>query len=252
MARDTTISNMVRLPRLNALSAAALAEQLLTAAAAETDSALPLLIERQRARLAAAASSLKAQIQPQEEKDSGIRSAADKAVDDGWRSFYNWLGAMAGMPDGSFSELEPARTLYNTLFSDGLSFIILAYREEWTESETRLTAIETGGFEPLIAALGGTPFLANIKAAHTRYGEVLGIKAPLQAVESPLVRENLLTLINAMKSYAVKVAAFADPDEPGSEALSTALLLPLSQWKDTRSGRAAEPNETDLPDAAAE
>ena len=42
-------------------------------------------------------------------------------------------------------------------------------------------------------------------------------------------------LAAAMKSYIVKVAAYADPEEPGSEALSQALLVPFVQWKDTPS-----------------
>jgi hypothetical protein len=44
-----------------------------------------------------------------------------------------------------------------------------------------------------------------------------------------------LKLLSAIKSYVLKVAAYADPDDAGSEILSTALLLPLSKWKDKAS-----------------
>ncbi len=235
MARELAIGTMVSLPRLNGSSAFALAEQLLTTADAEKGSGLPIFIERPRVRLKTATMALKNELQPQEEADSGVRVAADREVDNSWRSFSEWLGAMAGMPDGSVADLDKVRTLNGILFGEGLSFIVLSFREEWTQSETRLKAISDGGYEPVIDSLGGAPFLKNVKSTHGHYGEAIGIKAPLKADESPEVREHLTKLTAAMKAYVVKTVAFADPEEPGSDALSEALLVPLTQWKDTPS-----------------
>jgi hypothetical protein len=154
-------------------------------------------------------------------------------VDGAWRSFFNWTDSLTGMAKGSFPEQDKMLSLKATVFKDGLSFIILAFREEWTQSETRLQAIADGGFEPLIEQLGGGPFLKNLKAAHAHYGEVLGIKAPIKVEENPIIRPRFLKLLSAIKSYVLKAVAYADPEEAGSEMLSSALLLPLSKWKDT-------------------
>jgi hypothetical protein len=239
MAREISIGKMVSLPRLNGSSALALAEQLLTMAESRKGEGLPTFIERPRARLETAKSALKEQLKPQEEADSSAKTAADRAVDDAWRSLSGWTGAMAGMPDGSFEGQDRIRALHAMLFGEGLSFIALSFREEWTQSETRLKAIADSGYEGLIEGLGGAPFLKNLKDAHNRYGEALGIKAPVAAEEAPEVRENLDRLTSRMKEYVVKVAAWADPEEPGSPALTDALLTPLVQWKDTPSRQSA-------------
>ena len=38
-------------------------------------------------------------------------------------------------------------------------------------------------------------------------------------------------MLAALRDYATRVAAYADPDEPGSEVLSAALLDPLATWE---------------------
>jgi hypothetical protein len=225
---------MAALPRLNGSTGVVLGEQLLTAAEAK-QRGLPAFIERPRARLETAKDGLKIQIQPTEESDSGRKTAADRAEDDAWRIFYNWTGAMAGAPDGSWPKQDKIRALHKMLFGEGMTFINLSYKEEWTQSETRLKAIADGGYEAVITEMGGGPLLENLKRAHAAYGDVLGITAPVEEEDNPEVRENLLKLIGAIKEYVVKVVAWADPEEAGSQELSDALLLPLTQWEDKAS-----------------
>jgi hypothetical protein len=215
-----------------------LGEALLTAAEAEKE-ALPLLIERPRARLETATQLLADELQPVEQADTGAATAADRVIDDAWRSFSVWLGALAGMPEGTFDELYKIRALHTALFSEGLSFIALSYPEEWTQSETRLKTIAEEGYESMVETLGGAPFLTNLRNAHARYGEVLGITAPIKPEERPEVRAHMLKLTDAIRAYVVKVMAYVDPEEPGSDALAEALLLPLTQWKGVRLHRAA-------------
>ena len=246
MAREVSIGSMVTLPRLNGASAVALGEQLLTATAAAGE--LPVFIERPRTRLATAVTALKDELMPKEEADSGAAVAADRKMDRAWRSFSEWLGAMVGMPDGAFADIDKVRALHTMIFGEGLSFIILSFREEWTQSESRLNAITEGGYEAIIQSLGGGPFLSNLKSAHTRYGEALGIKAPVSVTEAPAVRENLDKVSAAMKEYVVKVAAYPDPEEPGSNTLSETLLIPLVQWKGTPS-RPSSQAEGEIPPA---
>ena len=63
----------------------------------------------------------------------------------------------------------------------------------------------------------------------SRFGELIGFTAPLQ-VDVPA---HFMDLSSALPTYICKVIAHADPDEPGSEDLTNALLVPLVQWKDT-------------------
>ncbi|AUX44934.1 uncharacterized protein SOCE26_064040 [Sorangium cellulosum] len=54
----------------------------------------------------------------------------------------------------------------------------------------------------------------------------------LSAAEAVVLVTQLLTAADAaIRDYATRVAAHADPDEPGSEALSAALLEPLATWE---------------------
>lgn len=238
MAREISIGSMVNLPRLNGASAVALGKQLLTAAEAVGD--LPVFIERPRARLAIAVTALKNALMPKEEVDSGAAVAADREMDSAWRSFSAWLGAIVDMLDEAFADIDKVRALKNMIFGEGLSFIALSFREEWTQSESRLNAIAEGDYETIIQSLGGGLFLSNLKGAHTRYGEALGIKAPISVTETPAIRENLDKLSAAMKEYVVKVAAYPDTEEPGSSTLSETLLVPIVQWKNTPSRPSSE------------
>jgi hypothetical protein len=223
---------MVNLPRLTGPAAITLGQQLLTAAKDKAGAALPTFIERPRARLESAVSGLVAAAAPKEMGDSKAAKNADRQVDAAWRAFFHWLESLIHLPDNQAEGLDKARTLYNLCFSKGLSFIIISYREEWAESEARLKSVADGGYEPIVTTLGGAPLLSNLKSAHVRYGEALGVKATLVERATPEVRKKMDALASAMKIYIAKAATWADPEEPGSEALSKALLAPFINWKD--------------------
>jgi hypothetical protein len=193
---------------------------------------LPTFIERPRARLESAVNDLVSAVAPKETGDSKAAKNADRQVDAAWRAFFHWLESLIHLPDDQAEGLDKARTLYNLCFSKGLSFIIVSYREEWAESEARLKAVADGGYEPIVATLGGAPLLSNLKNAHIRYGEALGVKATLVERATPEVRKKMDALASAMKIYIAKAVTWADPEEPGSEALSKALLAPFVAWKD--------------------
>jgi hypothetical protein len=61
------------------------------------------------------------------------------------------------------------------------------------------------------------------------------LEAPFKGEESVGAQKHFENLISAIKAFAVKVAAYADPDDPSSEILSSALLTPLVEWLDTYS-----------------
>ena len=230
--REINCNNMVVLPMLSALTAVVLAEQLITHARKEET--LPPFIERMLLRLEAAVAGLKVQIQPRAEEDTEEKRRADRALDNAWRALNQWLGALVLMPSDSLPHWEKLQMLYNLLFSDGMTFINISYREQWAESDTRLSAVAEGAYDTAIAESGGAPLFDHLKAAHETYGNVLGISAAKASKASPAIRETYLVLLDTVRAFIVKAVAWADPEEPGSEALSDRLIAPLVNWQDPR------------------
>ena len=76
-----------------------------------------------------------------------------------------------------------------------------------------------------------------------QYGEVMGITTP-KTEEVPEVRERFTKLRAAIRDYVIKTVAYADPEVPGSAALSEELLYPLTNWK--------EPTQRSTPEEPAE
>ena len=234
MGREVSINSMVRLPRLNKDTLVALVWQLLTAAAAVTGEGLPLLIERARSRMAAAFELFKDATQPRQVVDTWVRVEAARELGAAWRAFYAWLEAMVAMPEeGAPPDLPALRTLHAVIFGDGLMFLKSAHREQWPQSQNRIEIIDENGTVEIIERCGGGAFIGPIREAHDRFGQLLGFTAPVQVEENSEIREHLHLLSAALRSYIGKVVAYADPEEPGSEALTEALLVPLVQWKDT-------------------
>ncbi|MEP7123570.1 MAG: hypothetical protein ABJE95_21760, partial [Byssovorax sp.] len=58
--------------------------------------------------------------------------------------------------------------------------------------------------------------------------------APATVEATREVRVRLLAALEALRDYVHRVAAYAEPDVPGSEVLVEALLLPLVGWETTQ------------------
>lgn len=227
--------HLVDLPALDSRSAGVLVAQL-ASAAAEAGRAQPLpdylaralervqvaahaLAETQRDRLAAGGA-----------EPETVRST-DLEVDTGWACLNGFLSAFARLPD-QLPQAQQARKLLAVLYPDGLRFTRLPAREEWAESDKRLTLMERDGLAPLIDALGGTPFLEHLRSAHSAYGVALGITAekPVEPT-APLLGDQRRDLLGALRSYVLQVVAYGDRDEGGSKALAEHLLRPLAEWQ---------------------
>ncbi|MFS8069478.1 MAG: hypothetical protein ACMG6S_24200, partial [Byssovorax sp.] len=88
--------------------------------------------------------------------------------------------------------------------------------------------------------LGGAAFLANITEAQEAYGRALNITVPVEVEATGEVRARLVAALAAVRDYVNRVAAYAEPDVPGSDELAEALLLPLSVWESTHRASTAE------------
>src|SRR5262249_24525722 len=130
--------------------------------------------------------------------------AADLAIDAVWSGIFDWLtgwSKMSGLP-----EAQTAASLLLQLFPDGLKFVLLAYKLEWAESDTRLLLIKERGLDAELQKLGGEKILKKLHAAHKEYGEAIGIGgAP--APDIPRIREALDDFVDALRTYVVRVTA---------------------------------------------
>jgi hypothetical protein len=235
VARTYTSKDLIQLPRLSGREVLVLVAQLETTLSAvkkeSKPKALPATLVRSMARLKEAAAGLAAGLSPQAEGDTMAKRRADQVLDSAWSALYSWLSGWCLLPEGVNPRLAQACALRDLLFAGGLGFTQFRYKVQWQESEARLAAIDEHGYDEVIKKLGGAAFLDHLRAAHRTYGEVLHITRPLPQRTDTDIRTRLLATLDAVRDYATRVAAVADPDEPGSAELSDALLRPLTAWE---------------------
>ncbi len=230
-----TVTDLVQLPRVGAQGGRALGTQVLAAAQAET---LPKSVAKSHTKLKAAHAALETAIVVQfgaptadasSEADPVVQEL-DRILDNCWSGIDDRLLGLTKLPAGTPGAAEAA-SLRRRLFPDGLQFLKLAYRLEWSESQTRLHLIEHDKLGPEVDRLVGKPFLPALKEAHANYGRALGMDQPIvDAPGVPQVRGAFDTFVKALRDYVVKVVASVEEDEPDTQAVANALLAPIEAW----------------------
>jgi hypothetical protein len=222
-------SDLIQLPRLNAPEAAGLLGEMLSAASSVGP--LPAGIERSRQRLGAAYAALEGAITGVSVRAGDVdrQREADRAIDNAWEATHLWLSGFCKLPVDANAHVPSARALFSQIFPDGVSFTKLPYRVQFSESQARLDSIANEGHEETFAVLGGSSFLAELYRTHKGYEEAL---RPLLALDEDTKTRNeeLAAALQALRQYVSRVVSFSDPGISGSEALSNALLAPLSRW----------------------
>jgi len=227
MSRRYDAASIVTLPVLKATEAHTLGTTLLTLAdAVEVPANAQPSLGRFRGAVNALGAALAA-VAPRQGYGPEV-VVADNTVDGCWSGQYHWLDGWRRLPGGP--ESAQADAVIQDLYPTGLDFTQMSYRDQWAESELRIKRLFAKGHDQTVLALGGERFLTRLQAAHAAYGEALGVTA---AGEFPEVneanrREPLLAFLSALRGYVLKVAAHADPDVEGSEALVARLLAPLT------------------------
>ncbi|WP_437914098.1 hypothetical protein WME73_48900 [Sorangium sp. So ce302] len=101
--------------------------------------------------------------------------------------------------------------------------------------------------------------MAEVRAAHEAYGEVLGItKAHETPAEVAALREPLRELVSAIGDYLLQVVAAVDRERPETIQSARAALAPLDRLRQAAARRAAgksgkgEPAENDDEEALPE
>jgi len=162
----------------------------------------------------------------------GEKRQADNAIDNAWSALHARLEAYAALPAAHWPRAPRAAELVAALFPAGLAFLSLPYVDEWAEGEKRLDRITHAGLARDIDEIAGFEFLAEVKRAQQRYGEVLAIRKMGDKRLPADLNEPLRALSRAVSSYALQVIAMND----GSAAAIHAIRQTLKPIDDMRSG----------------
>ncbi|XYH99767.1 hypothetical protein ACMHYB_08380 [Sorangium sp. So ce1128] len=135
------------------------------------------------------------------------------------------------------------------LFPEGLEFLKLSMDLEWAESNALLGRIaEDDALGKDLVAIAGPEFLAEVRAAHEAYGEVLGItKAHEAPADVAALREPLRELVSAIGDYLLQVVASVDRERPETVPSARAALAPLDRLRQATARRAAGKNGKGAP-----
>lgn len=244
MARSFASVDLVTLPRLTAISAARLLQQLLTAANEEKKLAPGVAAARDD--LAAVREKLSTELA---KRVSGagevtpVVRAADILEDNAFGALVDWLRSFARLPADRHPEAGQVQQVLGDAFKDGLEFLKLAPVNEWQEAEVRRAILEDKGHLELIKKLGGKPFLDELDFAHEGYGEAVGATVVKPVPETPAVRQMLDEAREELRAYVLAVSSQVKKKDPTSQATAARLLAPLIHWKDTP----AKPDDTAAP-----
>ena len=137
--------------------------------------------------------------------------AADTAIDNAWGALHDRLTSYASLPADRYPRAASARATLDAVFgAGGRTFLTLAYKAEWTESEDKLARIAVQGLQASIDDVAGADFLAEVKRCHAEYGEALGITKAAAAPVDAALADPLRAVAKAIADYSFQVAAMAD------------------------------------------
>jgi hypothetical protein len=249
MSRSFDAADIVVLPVLDVSSAITLGGEMLTAVkSAEKTHKLPKAIKKSLVTVNDRHQSLRAasaeRLSGAQATDGARTVRADRRLDTAWNAVLTWLSGWSKLPETA-PQAAIARHIIDTIFADGLKFLLLAYKQEWAESDTRLLHMGNEKLDADIVKLGGAPFMDELRAAHLEYGEALGITATPDAPNTGAnLRDALNAFLLALRTYVVRVSAHVDEEEAGSADLATLLLAPLTRWESSRTS-GGQANDTD-------
>jgi hypothetical protein len=151
---------------------------------------------------------------------------------------------------GDRAEAQQAATLHALLFPEGLTFLSLPFEKQWAESEQRLQQIDGASNAKPLDALVGDFVLAELRAAHTDYGRVLGITAAkANETSPPALTEPLRAVTQAIAAYALQVVAAGQADPELAPVVRKA-LRPIDDVRTVQARRAAAGEPPSVPDDA--
>jgi len=177
------------------------------------------------------------------EEDSRL---IDQAGDASWGALRMRLLGYAALPATEYPDSTRAAELVLILFGDeGLSFLKETYPVQWATADTILKRIDEDKLAADIDRVAGPQFLENIKKRHATYGAMVQ-RVLVKAQGADVDRgEEARALGSAIVSYATKLCAYAEPDEPEAMAVARAALTPIDKYREAQTKRNIFKNHTE-------
>jgi hypothetical protein len=251
--KEFDASQYLRPPRLDVRQAFSLAVALLHALPKAAESG----VRRSAKALRKATLALQVLWAARERALKAVKSvdkvAVDNRVDTAWGALKMRISGYAMLPPAAYPISARAEALETTLFPDGMSFLKAPMDAEWAVSEQLLKRIDDDKLAVEIDAVAGPDFLIEVRAAHTAYGEALGItKAHTVPEDVAALLEPLRALVQAIGDYAIQIVASVDREDAASIKVARNALLPMDRYREgaaRRAGKGGKPVEDLPPDA---
>ena len=229
----------LRPPRLDVRQGVALAIALLSALPGDA----PEGVKRAGRRLRSATVALQKAWSKKERAANAVKPAekmkVDNRLDTAWGGLKMRLDATAGLPTETYPVALRAQEIVGALFPNGLGFLTIPMEAEWSVSDELVTRIDEDGLADDINALAGPEFLAEVKAAHLVYGEVLGItKAMAPPAGGTTLGDPFRDVVRAIAEYTLQMVATVDREELATIERALAALHPLDRCREAAARRA--------------
>lgn len=166
--------------------------------------------------------------------------AVDKAGDHSWGALRGRLQMYALLPEATYPDAKRAAEIVSSLFGEsGLSFLTETYPEQHAIAESILRRIDTESLASDIDRLAGPEFLANVRAQHVVYGNMVAAMLKRENALSEDLSEHVQAMGQGLVMYATKVLASVDPDKPATIKAAYAALRPIDVFRSTSQARAS-------------
>jgi hypothetical protein len=210
---------------------------------------MPALVKKAATKLSRVASNAQSslaqrqreQIQSLEESNREIDLFADQL----WTLLRNLLEQLSRLPE-KYERGRKAKRLLVTLFSEGTSFLQMAYGEQFVTMDTLLKRIDSEDLAKTIDAVVGPELLQEIRAIHPRYEAMVGRRLK-EAAPAASFTEHVRLLQRAILEYATAVATTVDSDDDSTIGPAREALRPIDNHRDQQATSQRPSPDADEP-----
>lgn len=219
-------------PRTNVAGGISLAHGLYAATPKNPNEALSRLAADLKARADLLETAWTAREKAERSREASEAKPADLRLDAAVRGLYNRILAATDLSP-ELPEQSVAEKLLKALFGDGLGWLTLRYDEEWAHVAKLLKRIDDEGHAADLDTIAGPVYLAELRRAYERYGEVLGKTQPKPAYEAEPANmlDGLKELSRVIGSYTLQVLAMADETKPETLEVVRNALRPIDEYR---------------------
>jgi len=175
------------------------------------------------------------------------------AVTTSHNGLESMLSMKAGLPADVAERAPLAARVHDTLYPNGVVFLMSDADSVWSESHRLLTRIDDEKLEHAIHQLGGDEFLAAIRKATDVLGDAIGTGHDKRVMpSSTALQEALVRFGRAVGAYCRMLAAHCDEEDPGSVARFMSAVAPIDEHRAGQRGTVEDTTTTESPAPAPE